>query len=158
VVSGAAAGVVAAAVWAAAEPLAGRVFRTPYSDVRLLGRALTSGRHWSAAGVAVHLVNGAIFGALFQRVLGGGPARGVAAAEVEHLALWPAITVVDRLHPDRRRGAWPPLFANGRVFVYEATMHALFGAVLGLLTRRWEEASLRSSARLPAEPPRLPRR
>ncbi len=43
------------------------------------------------------------------------------------------MVVVDRIHPDRRSGAWPPLLRNGRVFAYEAATHALFGAVLGAL-------------------------
>jgi hypothetical protein len=59
--------------------------------------------------------------------------QGVVAAQIENVALWPAMAVVDRIHPDRRSGAWPPLVRNGRVFAYEATTHALFGAALGLL-------------------------
>jgi hypothetical protein len=43
------------------------------------------------------------------------------------------MAVVDRIHPDRRSGAWPPLLRNGRVFAYEVAAHALFGSVLGLL-------------------------
>ncbi len=43
------------------------------------------------------------------------------------------MALVDRLHPDRKSGAWPALFTNGRVFLYEAAVHALFGAVLGVL-------------------------
>jgi hypothetical protein len=58
------------------------------------------------------------------------------AAEAENLALWPGMALVDRYHPDRRSGAWPPLLRNGRVFAQEVAVHALFGAVLGALTRR----------------------
>ncbi|MBA2383705.1 MAG: hypothetical protein H0V68_03470, partial [Actinobacteria bacterium] len=61
------AGVVAAAVWTAAEPIVRRVLRTEYSDVRLLGAAL-SRRHWRAAGTAVHLANGAVAGVVFERL------------------------------------------------------------------------------------------
>ena len=43
------------------------------------------------------------------------------------------MAVVDRLHPDRYGGAWPPLLTNARVFGYEAAVHALFGVVLGAL-------------------------
>jgi hypothetical protein len=46
------------------------------------------------------------------------------------------MAVVDRVHPDRRDGTWPPLLRNGRVFAYEAAVHAVFGAVLGTLLRR----------------------
>jgi hypothetical protein len=130
VVRGALAGIVAAAVWAGAEPLLGRLFRTPYSDRRVLAGLI--GRS-PAAALALHLGNGAMFGALFERLGGRGPLRGALAAQVENVVLWPAMAVVDRAHPDRRSGEWPPLLRNGRVFAYEAATHALFGAVLGLL-------------------------
>ena len=125
------AGMGAAAAWAAAEPLLRRVFRTPYSDVRLLGAAATRGPAWPLVGLAAHVSNGAVFGLAFARLGGGGWKRGVLLAEVENLALWPAMAVVDRFHPDRRSGAWPPLLRNPRVFGYEVATHAVFGAVLG---------------------------
>ena len=133
---GALTGVVAAAAWGAAEPALGRLFRVPYSDIRLLGAGVTTGPGWRPVGWALHLVNGAVFGALFERLGGHGVARALAAAQVENAVLWaPGMAVVDRLHPDRRSGAWPPLLRNGRVFAYEVTTHALFGLVLGALTR-----------------------
>jgi hypothetical protein len=129
------AGAVAAAVWALAEPGARRLFRIQYSDVRLLGAAVTSGPHWKVAGWGLHLLNGAVFGAAFARLGGHGVVRGVAAAQVENLVLWaPGMVVVDRFHPDRRSGRWPPLLRNRRVFAYEVAVHALFGAALGVLT------------------------
>jgi hypothetical protein len=130
---GARAGIAAAAVWAAAEPPLRRVFGTPYSDVRLLGATVTRGPWWPVAGLAVHLVNGAVFGAAFERRGGRGLKTGVLAAQAENLALWPALALVDRLHPDRRSGAWPRLAVSPRVFAYEAAVHALFGLVLGAL-------------------------
>jgi hypothetical protein len=139
VIRGALAGVAAAAAWAAAEPAAARLFRTPagYSDVRLLGALATGdGARWREAGLAAHLANGAAFGALFAAAGGRGWKQGLAAAQAESLALWPAMAVIDRIHPDRRSGAWPPLLTNPRVFVYESAVHALFGAVLGSLVRR----------------------
>jgi hypothetical protein len=132
-VRGALAGVVAGAVWVAAEPVGQRAFRTPYSDVRLLGALLTARAPWRRVGIAVHLANAALFGATFGRMGGGGWRQGLVAAELENLVLWPAMALVDRIHPDRRSGSWPPLVSNPRVFVYEATMHALFGIVLELL-------------------------
>jgi hypothetical protein len=132
---GAVAGVVAAAAWAAAEPALQRVFGTEYSDVRLLGRAATRSRAWPAAGLAVHLVNGAAFGAAFERAGLRGVKAGVAAAQAENLVLWPAMAVVDRIHPDRRDGTWPPLLTDRRVAAQEVAGHALFGVVLGALTR-----------------------
>jgi hypothetical protein len=135
-VRGAAAGALAAAVWAAAEPALGRVFGTPYSDVRLLGRTLTRSRGWPAAGLALHVANGAVFGAAFERIGLRGVKSGIAAAQLENLALWPAMAVVDRLHPDRRDGTWPPLATSARVALYEITAHGLFGATLGGLVRK----------------------
>jgi hypothetical protein len=132
------AGALAAAVWAAAEPSLGRAFKTPYSDVRLLGGVTGGG---PAVGVALHVVNGALFGAVFERLGGRGVRRGVLAAQVENLMLWPAMAVVDRIHPESRAGRWPPLLGNRRVFAYEATTHALFGAVLGLALRQEPGAS-----------------
>ena len=133
---GALAGVAAAAVWAASEPLLGRVFRTPYSDVRLLGATVTRGPLWRPLGLALHLGNGATFGAMFERLGRGGVRDGVLAAQLENAALWPAFVLVDRFHPDRRSGAWPPLLRNRRVLVYEVATHAVFGLVLGSLVRR----------------------
>jgi hypothetical protein len=127
----------AAAAWAAAEPLAAKMFRPPagYSDVRMLGGLLTQGSRWRAAGLAAHLVNGALFGTVFARAGGRDWREGLAAAQAENLALWPAMAVVDRFHPDRRSGAWPPLLTNARVFGYEVAVHALFGVVLGVLAK-----------------------
>jgi hypothetical protein len=126
----------AAAAWAAAEPLAARVFRPPagYSDVRMLGGLLTRGSAWRPVGFAAHVANGALFGAAFARAGGRGWRQGLAAAQAENLLLWPGMAAVDRLHPDRRSGAWPPLVTNARVFGYEAAVHALFGVVLGALS------------------------
>ena len=122
----------AAAAWVAAEPAVRRVFGTTYSDVRLLGRPV-SRRHWRGVGTALHLANGAAAGVAFSRLGLHGWKAGVVAAQLENAALWPGMAIVDRLHPDRRSGAWPPLLRNGRVFAQEVTVHALFGAVLGQL-------------------------
>jgi hypothetical protein len=141
VIRGALAGAVAAAVWAAAEPAAGRLFGTPpgYSDARLVGGLVTrDGARWREVGLAAHVLNGAAFGAVFAAAGGRGWKQGVLAAKLENMALWPAMAAVDRLHPDRRSGAWPRLLTSPRVFAYEAAVHALFGAVLGALLRDGE--------------------
>jgi len=134
-VRGAPAGVIAAAAWAAAEPLLGRVFATPYSDVELLGGLVARGRARRPAGLALHLANGAAFGWAFERLGGSGPVVGVAAAQAENALLWPALAVMDRIHPLRRSGAWPPLVTSPRVAAYELVAHGLFGTVLGVLRR-----------------------
>ena len=132
---GAVAGALAAALWAAAEPALGRAFGTPFSDVRLLGRTVTRGRLWPVVGVVVHVGNGAAFGWTFERLGGRGIKRGLIAAELENLVLWPAMAIVDRVHPDRRSGGWPRLVTDPRTFGLEVTTHAIFGATLGALVR-----------------------
>lgn len=123
------AGIVAAGFWAAAEPALGRALGIPwYSDRRLLGGLVRVGPE---AAIAIHLANGAFFGATFERLGLRGPVSGVVMAQAESLSLWPAMALVDRVHEDRRSGEWPSLFWNGRVFAYEVAAHALFGAVLG---------------------------
>jgi hypothetical protein len=124
------AGIVAAAAWAAAEPALGRAFRTPYSDVKLLAGLIGTGPR---VAVALHLVNGAVFGAAFERLGGRGPLRGALAAQAENLVLWPGMLWAQRVHPACASGEWPPLFAARRIFAYEVLAHGLFGAVLGLL-------------------------
>ena len=132
---GAAAGAVAAATWSALEPLAARALGTTYTDTRLLGRLAAPGR-WRPAGVAVHVANGAAFGAVFGLARRGGLRDGLAWTGVETLATWPGMALMDRIHPDRRSGHWPdPLLTDRRVFAQEVVMHGVFGAVLGLLTR-----------------------
>lgn len=134
---GALAGMAAAAAWAAVEPLVRRAVDVPpgYSDLRLLGAPFGRGR-WRSVGFVLHLANGAAFGAAFRLLGGSGWRQGLAAAELENLVLWPGMAVVDRVHPDRRSGAWPPLLANSRVLAYEAVVHAVFGVTLGLLADR----------------------
>jgi len=131
---GTAAGIVAAGVWAAAEPAVGHALRVPwYSDRRLLGGLFRVG---PARALGIHLANGALFGLAFERLGFRGPLTGVLLAQSESLALWPAMAVADRVHEDRRCGSWPPLARNPRVFAYEVAVHALFGATLGMLLSR----------------------
>jgi hypothetical protein len=72
--------VLAAGVWAAAEPLGGRIGRTAYTDIGLLGGSLAPSR-WRPVGLLVHLINGAAFGAAFVGIGGHGPMRAMLAAE-----------------------------------------------------------------------------
>ena len=149
---GAAAGAAAAAAWAVVEPLAARAFGTRYTDVRLLG-ALVPGadRAWPAAGAAVHLANGAAFGATFGLAGARGPRAGVAWAVAETLATWPLMAVADRIHPDRRSGRWPRLLTDRRVLGQELALHALFGLLLGLMLPARAEVTI---ARAPGRPVR----
>jgi hypothetical protein len=135
---GALAGAVAAGVWAAQSPLDQRVFGVPYLDQELLGKAVTRGRAWHPVGVALHVLNGALFGAAYANVAPRLPlpawARGPAAGLAEHAATWPLTLVVDQHHP--ARGELPRLAGSGRAFAQATWRHLVFGVVLGELERR----------------------
>jgi hypothetical protein len=133
---GALAGAVAALVWKQCDPLLKRTFGTPYADAELVGAFVTRGRLEPAVGLVAHVAAGAGFGHLFERCGGRGARQGILVALVENTSLWPAMLVLDRVHPARRDGTWPPLFANPRVFGQATAGHALFGAVVGALVRR----------------------
>jgi hypothetical protein len=139
---GAVSGVLAAAVWALGQPLDKLLFGSDYDDVELLGRAVTSGDGWYPAGIALHVGNGALFGAVYANVAPVLPLppilRGPTAALSEHLALWPLTLVADRWHPARKR--LPELAGNRRAFAQATVRHLLFGLVLGELERRLNAA------------------
>lgn len=136
---GALAGAVAAGVWALQQPLDKRVFRCGYDDVELLGRMVT-GKHdgWRPLGVAMHVGNGALFGAVYSAIapsLPGPPAlRGASVGLAEHVGLWPLGRVSDRFHP--ARDVLPRLTGNRAAFLQATWRHALFGVLLGELERR----------------------
>ena len=129
------AGSTAALVWAAQEPIDQRVFACDYSDVAVLGKGLTRGRRWRAAGVAFHVANGALFGLAYYEArdrLAVDPRRlAVGMAVAEHIVLYPLCGLVDRFHPARGEPGVPPLLTNPRAFAQATWRHALFGAVLG---------------------------
>jgi hypothetical protein len=135
---GALAGAVAAGVWAAQSPLDSRVFGVTHLDQELLGKWITRGRGWHPIGWALHVANGALFGAVYANLAPRLPlprwARGAAAGLAEHLATWPLVSVVDRVHP--ARDDLPTLAGSGRAFAQATWRHVLFGAVLGELERR----------------------
>lgn len=144
---GAVSGVVAAAVWAVLQPLDKAAFSSRYDDVELLGRALVRGNGSYPVGLALHLGNGALFGAVYANVAPALPLppvlRGPAAALAEHVGLWPLVAVIDRLHPARESDGFhapredPPWLGGNRVvYLQAAWRHLLFGVVLGELERR----------------------
>jgi hypothetical protein len=131
------AGGVAAAVWAAQQPLDQRVFGVDYDDAELLGRLAGRGRAAYPVGLALHLVNGVLFGALYARVAPALPGprwlRGPLAGLAEHLATWPA-TALGAQVPALTQV--PPLWGSWPAFAQGAWRHLLFGTVLGELERR----------------------
>ena len=135
---GALAGAVAAGVWAAQQPLDKRIFGVDYDDLELLGKLVTRDAAWLPVGAAMHVANGAAFGALYANLAPRMPlpswARGPAAALAEHFATWPLSGLTDSLHP--ARGDMPRLLSSPRAFAQATWRHLLFGTVLGELERR----------------------
>jgi hypothetical protein len=135
----AAAGAAAATVWGLLEPIDRRVFGCDYSDIALLGKWVTRGARWRAAGFAVHAANGATFGLAFREVRRRTQARpqrlAVALALAEHVALYPLSYLVDRYHPASGQPGLPPLLRNPRAFAQATARHLVFGYVLGRLAR-----------------------
>jgi hypothetical protein len=136
-VRGALAGTAAAAVWAAQQPLDRRVFGHPYDDTELLGRWVVPGDGpWQPVGIALHLANGALFGAAYANVAPSLPVppalRGPLAGLAEHLATWPGTAVLPRVYP----ADLPPLWGSRRAFAQATWRHLLFGFALGELERR----------------------
>ena len=136
--NGALAGGLAAGVWAAQQPADKRAFDSGYDDVELLGKAVTRGEAWPAAG----------WPCMWPTAPRSGPSTRAAARSC------PARLVGRRRHhgADRARGpvaAGPPgrplpPRAQGadaadrqrRAFAQAAWRHLLFGLVLGELERR----------------------
>src|SRR4051794_41725874 len=116
--SGALAGAAAAAVWAAQQPLDKKAFGSDYDDVELLGKLVTRDSGWQASGLAIHMANGAAFGAAFTllRPFIPGPPQtaGAAMALAEHVATWPLTRLADRHHPARTE--LESLGGNSRAF------------------------------------------
>jgi hypothetical protein len=123
ILRGAAAGAVAATVWALQEPLDQKVFGVDYSDPELLAKPLKASK---ATGMVLHGANGAIFGAIYTSLPGSGLAKGVAAGMTEHLATWPLTRFVPRVK----------LWGNHAAFAQAVWRHVLFGALLGVLEER----------------------
>ena len=123
----------AATIWAVQQPLDKRLFESDYDDVELLGKLVTRGEGWQAAGLALHAGNGALFGAVYSQLRPFVPAppvvAGLLAGLAEHALLWPLGSVLDRVHPARKDLV--PLGGNRRAFAQAAWRHALFGLVLG---------------------------
>jgi hypothetical protein len=133
----ASAGALAATLWGLAEPVDQWIFGSDYSDVAVLGKALTRGRRWKPAGYAAHAANGALFGLLFdavrRRTACDSRRLAVAMALAEHVCLYPLCFLVDRYHPARGERGVPPLLSNPRAFTQATVRHAAFGWLLGRL-------------------------
>src|SRR6476620_8589672 len=129
------AGAVATVVMTLEQPLDKRLFDSKYDDVEVLGKLVTRGDDWRTIGFALHVQNGAIFGAAYARLKPSlpGPAvlRGLLAGLIEHVAAWPLTVLFDRYHPARKE--LPKLATSGRAFGQATIRHVVFGIVLGVL-------------------------
>jgi hypothetical protein len=129
------AGALATVVMTLEQPLDQRVFNYTYDDVEILGKLVTRGGNWRRIGWALHVQNGAIFGALYARFKPSAPGsavlRGLRVGLVEHVAAWPLTVLFDRYHPAREE--LPKLATSGRAFGQATVRHAVFGVVLGFL-------------------------
>ena len=107
-----------------------QVFGVDYSDPELLAKPFGGSR---AAGLPIHLANGAIFGAVYSLVAGRAPgpgaAKGAAAGMTEHLATWPLTRFVPGVK----------LWGNRDAFWQAVWRHLLFGLILGVLEERLNE-------------------
>jgi hypothetical protein len=137
-INGGLAGGIAAALWAAQQPLDKRAFGSRYDDVELLGKAVSGGDDWPAPGLALHVANGIAFGATYAQLRrflpGPAVAQGTGMAIAEHFALWPLVALVDRYHPRRRE--LTPLKGNRTAFWQAFYRHALFGLATSLIEAR----------------------
>jgi hypothetical protein len=135
---GALAGATAAGVWAAQQPLDKRAFGVANDDAELLGTAVARGRAVVPVGSLLHVLNGALFGAVYANVAPSIPlppwARGPLAGLAEQLATWPLVSVVDHIHPARDR--IPPISSSRAAFWQATWRRLLFGFVMGELERR----------------------
>ena len=91
------AGAAAALAWGLLEPIDQRIFRYRYSDVAILGKAVSSGRAWRPVGLAMHTANGAMFGLAWRALSLRRPLSPTAFALAEHVALFPLGALVDRI-------------------------------------------------------------
>jgi hypothetical protein len=109
--------------------------RNKTNDLRLLSGMMPGGsRLWPVLGTAMHMFNGALLGAVYAHIEhkfpGPGWLKGTAFGLVENMFLWPIIMVLDRIHPEIKRGNLEP-FNRLLPFLQEVSRHIVYGAVLG---------------------------
>ncbi|MDQ3163330.1 MAG: hypothetical protein M3Q92_10955 [Actinomycetota bacterium] len=131
------AGAAAATLWGLSEGFDQRALRYDYSDIALLGKAVTRGPSWRRTGFALHALNGVVFGVAYEaasRRTGLDRRRlAVGLALAEHVGLYPLAFFVDRYHPARGEPGVPPLLRSPRAFLQATWRHVLFGSALGRL-------------------------
>jgi hypothetical protein len=130
------AGLLAGLAFVAAELVDRRLVSGVYSDMKLLGYAVTRrSPWWQIAALLIHEFNSLVFAFSYNRVMGPrlpgrGWRRGLLAAMIESTVLWPLVYLANLVHPAVKRGAMPPI-GGWKDFAVATTRHVAFGVVLG---------------------------
>ena len=140
------AGVAGAVAYLAAQEIDRRIVNPRSNDLLLLGGMVTSKEAvWKPLGLVMHLLAGASFGLIFDRVVAPrlrGPywLRGVQMAQFENATLWPLVLLMDRSHVAVKGGQLAPM--NQPVYFGQAVWrHLALGAVMGWLLQPEPDAA-----------------
>ncbi len=135
-----AAGLLSGLAFVAAEALDKVLLKGRYSDMKLLGMAVTrKSPHYLFVGLPWHLLNSVAFAYFYSKLAGPrlpGPGwlRGLALGMIENNVLWfGLITATNKVHPAVKDGSMPPIRLWGRDWVAGIGRHVALGIVLGLL-------------------------
>lgn len=108
-------------------------------DFQLLANVGPLREQWRLTGPIIHAINSISLGALYaivsNQMSGPGWLRGLAFAQIENIAPWPVVMMLDRAHPAIRSGDLPT-YHRPWPFVAETLRHAAFGDVLGSVFER----------------------
>ena len=133
-----AAGLLSGAAFVAEQLLDQAIWPRGYSDMKLLGMAVTrkSPQYW-LVGLPWHLLNSIGFAWVYARIVGPrlpgpGPLRGLLMALIENNGLWfTLLPLANRLHPAVRDGSMPPIRIGGIDWLVGNLRHIALGLVLG---------------------------
>ena len=132
------AGMVAGLAFVAEELVDRRLVGGVYSDMKLLGYAVTrTSPWWQIAALLLHEFNSLLFALSYNRLMGPrlpghGWRRGLLAALIESTVLWPLVYLANFVHPGIKSGAMPRI-GGWRDFAVATARHVAFGLVLGAL-------------------------
>jgi hypothetical protein len=132
------AAMVAGLAFVAEEMVDERLLQPVYSDMKLLGYAVTrKSPQWWIVALLMHQFNSLLFALVYSRIVGPylpgtGWRRGLLMAMIEGNGLWPLVYMMKGIHPGIKSGAMPPI-GGWRDFVAATLRHVAFGVVLGAL-------------------------
>lgn len=114
--------------------------RNGTNDLRMLAGVVPGGeRRWRLVGTALHFFNSAVLGAVYgrfrPRLIGPGWIAGLFFSQVENVAAWPMMILLDRINPAIRSGR-VPRYNRPIPFLQEMFRHAAYGIVLGAVFDR----------------------